>query len=267
MLTDSLTGAEREVDVVISCHSWKRRALLSIECVDRTRPATVSWVDEIWGKHQSLPTTQLILASRAGYSGQAIAKAKALAIPLLDYADEVPDDLDAMIIGSGGEIWVKRPAIDPGRSVVELAFQTDTAGGWKLVPPGTVLSSASGNDVMAAFDLVMEELDIPTIRAESPFTELDVVQRPTVQAEVPPDKRPLFVIDRQTNGYFEVVAFRAQVEVTISSKRVPITEATLDGIPTAWGRFGFDGVDELMVINEQPAVHPRITVTAHPGPR
>lgn len=267
MLLDRLTGERREVDVFISRRGWIRRVATSIECMDRTRPADVTWVEAMWGKHRSLPTTHLMLASRAGFYRPAMVKAAALGITLLDYSNGMPADFEAMIIGSGGEIWVKQPEIDPTRSVVELAFQTSQSGAWKEVAPGTVISSATGSDLMRAFDLVLAELRprLASIREESPFTELDVAQRHSVQAEVPRDVRPIFVIDIETNEYFEVVAFRAQVHITVSSRRVEIAEAMVDGVPTAWGRFGFDGSDELIVINEVPGHDPRITVTEHPG--
>lgn len=159
MLPDQDTGNLREVDVFIFGRRWMRRVATSIECTDQARRATVGWIEEMWAKHRSLPTKQLILASRGGYSAGAIAKAAALGVTTISHEQGVPDDLDLMIVGSPGEIWVKRPEVDPSRTTIDLAIQTSTTGTWHAVPPGAVLTAEDGTDAMLAFDLVRPNLD------------------------------------------------------------------------------------------------------------
>lgn len=83
-LRDSSTGELREVDIVIETNVSTYPIILSIECTDSNRPATVEWVERMYGKHFNLPTNKLVLVSRSGFSKPAEKKALAHNIvPLL----------------------------------------------------------------------------------------------------------------------------------------------------------------------------------------
>lgn len=75
MLQDRATHHRREVDIVVETTIAESRILLSIECCDHTRPATVQWVEQICCKHADLPTDKLLLVSRSGFTKDALAKA------------------------------------------------------------------------------------------------------------------------------------------------------------------------------------------------
>ena len=89
-LIDKSTGKEQEVDVCIEFTVANVSLLISIECTDKSRPATKEWVGEMKGKHDDLPSNKLVLASRSGFTEQALAKAKFHGIDTiaLDVLDE-----------------------------------------------------------------------------------------------------------------------------------------------------------------------------------
>ncbi len=70
-LPDSRTGNLCEVDIVIEVKVADYPVIISVECTDHKRPATVEWVREMWAKHSDLPTNKLILVSRSGFSQEA----------------------------------------------------------------------------------------------------------------------------------------------------------------------------------------------------
>lgn len=76
LLTDRFTGEQREVDVCINSEIAGHKIIISLECRDRQRKADVSWVEEMHGKHESLPTNYLVLVSSSGFSAQARNKAR-----------------------------------------------------------------------------------------------------------------------------------------------------------------------------------------------
>ncbi|MCZ8011306.1 MAG: hypothetical protein ACK5U0_04700 [Gemmatimonas sp.] len=76
MLTDSRTGEQREVDIVIRSEIGGYPVIIGVECVDHGRPATVQWVEGMLGKHADLPTDKLILVASSGFSRQALVKAE-----------------------------------------------------------------------------------------------------------------------------------------------------------------------------------------------
>ena len=67
----------REVDILVDVQASGYSVLIGIECCDRSRPATVEWVEQICRKHTSLPTDKLVLVSSAGYTKNALRKAQA----------------------------------------------------------------------------------------------------------------------------------------------------------------------------------------------
>lgn len=76
-LQDRVTGQLREVDVVIELDVRGHPVVVSIECVDRKRPAGVPWVDQMIEKHTDLSTNKLVLVSASGFTDPAIRKADA----------------------------------------------------------------------------------------------------------------------------------------------------------------------------------------------
>jgi Restriction endonuclease len=79
-LIDRATGDRREVDVCIRANIAGSQIIICIECRDRQRKADVTWVEEMRGKHLTLPTDHLILASNSGFTPRAISKAEAYGI-------------------------------------------------------------------------------------------------------------------------------------------------------------------------------------------
>ncbi len=263
MLQDRDTGRQREVDILITGSVGGTPINTAIECMDRKRKADTPWVEQMWAKHLSLLTTQLLLASRGGFYEPALVKARALSIGTIDYEAGVPEEIGMMLIGQGGEIWIKQPEIEEPTELW-LAIQTEKHGIWHKVPPGAVISDVSGASLMAAWELAMPAVDdqLPRIRAESPFTELDVATEHEFSGDVPEDLRPVFLIDETDGRRFEVMAFRARIPITIRSRRVPMKEAQVGGIPTAWGPFSFDEEPKMIVISEPS--EPRISIVEDP---
>lgn len=80
MFLDSLTGEEREVDIVLESNLGSHKIVLSIECRDQKRKADTPWVESMAKKHESLPTSKLVLWSASGFYEPAIRKAGKLNI-------------------------------------------------------------------------------------------------------------------------------------------------------------------------------------------
>ena len=92
MLPDSLTGELREVDVVARGTVSTHDIYMSIECRDHARPADVTWIECKAKKHESLPTSKLVLWSRSGFTKAAILKAKALKIDTFSEVEAINAD-------------------------------------------------------------------------------------------------------------------------------------------------------------------------------
>lgn len=83
LLADKITGDPREVDVVATNNVMGHQLYLCVECRDHTRPADVTWVEQMAQKHSNLPTSKLVLWSRSGFTKSAAKKAEHLSIDLV----------------------------------------------------------------------------------------------------------------------------------------------------------------------------------------
>ena len=87
MVRDRTTGELREIDIGIRSDIGGYPILVAVECTERSRPAGTPWVEEMWGKHASLPTSELVLISASGFSGPALAKAKSYGVTALTLSE------------------------------------------------------------------------------------------------------------------------------------------------------------------------------------
>jgi hypothetical protein len=77
-LLDHILSEEREVDIVIELVDGIHPVTIGVECKGggkKPRRATVEWVEQMWGKHLTLPTDKLILVAKAGFTPSAEKKA------------------------------------------------------------------------------------------------------------------------------------------------------------------------------------------------
>src|SRR5687768_1077461 len=70
MLTDLVTGTEREVDICLEATVAGHNVAIGIECNEKGRRAGPGWVQEMRGKHERLPTA-LVLVSKSGFTKEA----------------------------------------------------------------------------------------------------------------------------------------------------------------------------------------------------
>jgi len=92
LLTDTVTGEQREVDVLIETSIAGYDVKLGIECIDHKRKAGAPWVEGMVQKHENLPTNILILVSRSGFFVPALKKAKFYNVPAYSLGEAVDQD-------------------------------------------------------------------------------------------------------------------------------------------------------------------------------
>ena len=104
MLVDAVRGIEREDDIVIEGELDGEPMIVSVEVIERSRPAPVTWVDEMLRKHRDLPTNRLLLVSKSGFTRTALAAIEREAGRVQALTPEV--------IEVGGQVAVRRFFVD-----------------------------------------------------------------------------------------------------------------------------------------------------------
>ena len=107
LLSHQLTGADREVDVVISSRVAGHDVVVSVEATKTGQPADVTWVEQQVSKHAHLPTSKLVLVSAAGFSDDAHELALASHAVPIQPQDLTADDPSFQVVNKLRSIWPK----------------------------------------------------------------------------------------------------------------------------------------------------------------
>jgi hypothetical protein len=113
MLTNRVTGDQREVDVVIRSEAAGHEVIVSVEASARSRRATVEWVEQMIAKHANLPTDKLVLVAQAGFTAQARKAADASGAVAIAPKDFNEDDPAYKIVNRLRSIWPKTVSLTP----------------------------------------------------------------------------------------------------------------------------------------------------------
>jgi hypothetical protein len=96
-LLELVSKDPREVDVVIRANIGGHNVVVCIECQDRSRKATIEWVEQMERKHRSLPTSKLILVAVQGFTKKAIAKATEFGIDTYSFDEALAADWNELL--------------------------------------------------------------------------------------------------------------------------------------------------------------------------
>jgi Restriction endonuclease len=189
MLTNSLTGEQREVDVLIRSNAAGHEVTVAVEARASARKADVQWVESMLGKHSSLPTDKLVLVSESGFSRQARRLAEKKGAIALEPLDLSGDDPEGRIVNRLKSIWPKIVSFTPERAQVtverpdgEKWFQAP-ADLWLFLEDGSALGNLLDfvrGSVHVSWERIMEDIGLRDI-AETidRFFTLEI-GRPTV---------------------------------------------------------------------------------------
>lgn len=142
LLADRISGLATEVDICIEFSKAGHAVVLSLECRDHSRPATVEWVREMQGKHANLPTSALILVSRSGFTKGALLTAAGLGIATMDL-QQGDERAVERVVGKAGSLWGKSIQFAPTKVVVTVR-RGDTTTERVSVVDDTFVFDASG---------------------------------------------------------------------------------------------------------------------------
>lgn len=156
MLTDPLNGQPVEVDIVIDTVVNSIPLSIAIECNAEGRPASIEWVREMFGKHDSLGDNTLVLVSKKGFSKSAKTWAQNRGVVTLNLDEATDQD------------WTKYVE---GLSSLKMAtFQMSPVGNPRLTlqgqpPEGSHISGTSRVRVpKTGFDASFEALVMDGLR-------------------------------------------------------------------------------------------------------
>jgi hypothetical protein len=157
LLRNRVTGRRREVDVVIQREAAGHTVTVGVEASSTGRPASVTWVEQMIGKHSDLPTDKLVLVSETGFTPQAREYAEAKGVVALAPEDLTSDDPSFVVVNRLRSIWPKSVVLTPTRAPRVAVRRPDDELKWFRAMPDHMLFFGDGSvagtveDVVRAF--------------------------------------------------------------------------------------------------------------------
>ena len=230
LLVDRATGSRREVDVVIRSGVGEHEVVVSLECLERKRKATVQWVEQMAMKHQALPTNKLVLVSASGFTSTALEKAQALAIDT--YSLDAALDVDwTRYVGKETEFpltWFEYHLWAVTLVLTEVGPHTEFAAG-----PSTQLWSSAGDGLGTLGEYVYPRLESWESFGEHAAEFIGEKSEGRLGLEMRPQRR--FYVADPEGRHHEVAAIRAYIEFEVAKMPVGLTAGTWRGTPVGFG--------------------------------
>ena len=260
LLSDRHTGALREVDIVVETVVAGHNLLLAFECRDSARAADVSWVEEMIGKHERLPSNALVLASRAGFSAEARRVALAEHVELLSL-DEGEENVRSLLADTN-RLWFKMFDLSP-KKVVAVTQAVATFASERVVlsadthifvEPDTLLTSAIG----LVTHILRDERAVRDIAREGTAEHkgFKLVWEPPALA----DGSRLMLQKIEPRMFVPITCLEIQGDCNIRVCDFGLRHARLGSTEIVWGESKFDSRDAMLVASLDSAGKPRISV-------
>ena len=162
LFPDRDTGLSREVDIAIRSEVGGCAIVVGVECCDRSRPATVEWVEQMLRKHASLETNKLVLVARAGYTRQALTKAIVNGADALTL-EEAREVAWTTIVSRTDKVFVD--AVGAISRVYHGQAPDMESRLNSVLPLSTVIRSSDQQFKLTVAEFIDVLLDIPSIRS------------------------------------------------------------------------------------------------------
>ncbi|HZS62231.1 MAG TPA: hypothetical protein VFA43_23380 [Gemmatimonadaceae bacterium] len=154
-------GLKREVDVIIEDNIDGILVRAAVECRDRTRPGTIQWIDELFGKYYMFRADgivqKVVAVSSSGFTKDAIKRAADYGITALTVKEALDQDWEQFGLAKlfvrlfGYEAYLGETRLEYDRALNESVDEAGAAD-W-------LICEQDGTDCRRVTDVVMEIYD------------------------------------------------------------------------------------------------------------
>jgi hypothetical protein len=228
LLRHRMTGEAREVDVVIRSSIGEHPVVVSVECIDQSRQADTTWIEQMKTKHDHLETDRLVLVSRSGFYEPALRLAASLGIST--YTPEEAVRQDWMRLVGESEMFLARFDYTPVMTWIQI-------------------QKVEGPTFVEAGDAT--EIRRPDIGARGKLRDLTMhclnsraFSLPAMDGHVRDDEAsiqvdfnlgvPILAVDLSGREH-AVLQLRAKVKAVRRTSLIPIQSMSWKGTPAAFG--------------------------------
>jgi hypothetical protein len=263
-LLDTATGKKREVDVCIETEVDGHVVLVGFECAARGRRQDVEWVEQMYGKHSTLPTDRLVLVSESGFTAQARAKARALEIETVIPDQETDRSIDELAHRLTRLRFTKLDLLNIENVYVTLGA-TDTEDREEnihLLPSshemhvftaarefiGTIGDVVNAFVTIAVQDKSLFEGILFDAADDTQFFELSI-DPPEVPVGDPPAPQGIYFEKVEPALHLRMIEqIRIDGKARIERSNFPLRHGILQEVPYSWGESIIEGRPAVVVV-------------------
>lgn len=260
MLPDLLEeGKEVEVDVCLETTVGGHPIILCIECIEHSRPADRNWVLTMKAKHDRLPTSKLVLASKKGFSASAVRVARDYKIDLLPYTVLSVDQVHK-ILGDLSALSCVSYALSVSKVLMDVPSEGELAGERVHVAPFTSLFTAKRKEAGSVKDLV--DLILGSEMTMRYFAkEADDSHRFfTAEWTLPLGEIDLYLEKLEPKMLRRVARVEIQGRCRFTKARLDLTPGKLGAAKVIWGKGELFERKGVFAIVDPDAAPPRLSV-------
>jgi hypothetical protein len=263
MLSDLVTGKKREVDVCIHGDLAGHKVCISLECVEKSRKADVTWVEQMSAKHQRLPTNKLILYSKSGFTKDAYILANSCGIDTVSI-EQVEEGYIAKLMGTPGKLVSFAFQLSPEKVLFVLNEESDMPAVNLKVAPDTAVHNLSGDFKKTAHDLVLDFLKTNVVtehllvNADEQHVALVIGHKEFLDI----DGEPVFLKQLTPPALRQVTKVGVHSKLIINRSEVELEHGRFDNLEVSWGSINIFGSKSLLVVSPDRDGDGRISVVS-----
>jgi len=260
-LVDKSTGKKRKIDILIELSDGIDTLIISIECKggEKPRPATVEWVEQMKGKHLTLPTNKLILVSKGGFTEAAKKKAAWFDIATLSLSQAENSDWSSVVreLKTVEVISFLRPYVT-GINVVFSGEPDEEFDLDQIDLPNSIIYDVNNSEQRTPQMIVERWLNDPAL--------LEAVEREayadgnTVISFQRRVKAGVFLIDRMGMKR-PILAIGVKAKCRKEEYKVRMKQGTYRNVAIAHGKATNFGDSVKLLTVHQPEKDPQFTIT------
>lgn len=228
----------REVDIVIEGTQAGHNFVISIECVDYGRPATIEWVEQMAAKHQDLPTDKLILVSNAAFTKDALEEAEARGIETVTFrAIENSEDNDRLF-GHLDKLMAKGFSLTPTKVTIRVPAFNELPQETVVTVPDNTIFDSTGSPTVSVYQVVHDLLSSDFVRNYVLENGDEAHKIFTLDLELPTDQNgsSIFFMEKKSPLILRPAdRMRIECDCEISASPVAMQRGVLGPVKVAWG--------------------------------
>jgi len=262
-LLDHILSEEREVDIVIEFVDGIHPVTIGVECKGGGKKpgrATVEWVEQMWGKHMTLPTDKLILVAKAGFTSSAEKKAAFLNIETLSLSQAENSDWTSVIhkLNSINVVNFLLPYATRATVVLCIGPNEDEVDMTKIDLQNSMLYDAAGSKTSTPQILVERWLNDPALLRE--IEKLAYTDSGTI-IEFERNLKPGVCLVDDTGKKRSVVAIKVEAKCKKEVTTVEMSQGSYGEAALSYGKARFFRKSMQFLAVQQPDDDPHLIVS------